>query len=139
MSSPNSLSLSYATARRFGGAHFNMFKSFPDLEHLLTGQGLLTAGVARFDGRTIRVDKASDRYSGGAPGGGSRGGFGGGGSGGPPRGGGGYNDGYGRGGQGFGRFNLCVVNGDKSLTRSQVVAVEAVQVVGIHQTVRIPS
>lgn len=47
---------------------------------------VLTAG--RFDGRTIRVDKASDRAGGG--GGGGRGSYGGGG--------GGYRGGYGGGG-----------------------------------------
>lgn len=46
-----------------------------------------------FDGRTIRVDKASDRSGGG--GGGGRGGYGGGG-------GGGYRGGYGGGGGGYG-------------------------------------
>jgi RNA recognition motif-containing protein len=52
-----------------------------------------------FDGRTIRVDKASDRAGGG--GGGGRGGFGGGygrGGGGGYNGGGGYDRGYGGGG-----------------------------------------
>jgi len=50
-----------------------------------------------FDGRTIRVDKASDRAGGGGGGGGGRGGYGGGyGRGG---GGGGYNGGGGYGGQ----------------------------------------
>ncbi|KAF1959211.1 RNA-binding domain-containing protein [Byssothecium circinans] len=52
-----------------------------------------------FDGRTIRVDKASDRAGGGAPRGG---GYGGGGGGGYQRGGGGYGGGNG-GGYGGGR------------------------------------
>jgi len=54
-----------------------------------------------FDGRRIRVDKASDRAGGGGGGGGGRGGYGGGGGGGYRGGGGGY--GGGQGGYGGGR------------------------------------
>ncbi len=59
--------------------------------HTLTIQRLITS---RFDGRTIRVDKASERGSGGGGGGGSgyggRGGYNAGGGGGYGGGGGGY-------------------------------------------------
>lgn len=57
--------------------------------------------IPRFDGRRIRVDKASDRAGGGG-GGGGRGGYGGGGGGGY-RGGGGYGGGQGGYGGGGGR------------------------------------
>ncbi|KAL1657311.1 hypothetical protein SLS61_000357 [Didymella pomorum] len=53
-----------------------------------------------FDGRTVRVDKASDRAGGGGGGGGGRGGFGGG----YGRGGGGGYGGGGYGGQGGGQW-----------------------------------